>query len=58
MARKKEEAVAEKQAAQDGKNAARCQRGRKRLEVKEATVSTEYENQNNSMKEMSRGGEV
>lgn len=30
----------------------------KRLEVKEATVSTEYENQNNSMKEMSRGGEV
>lgn len=56
MARKKEEAVAEKQAAQDGNNAVRCQRGRKRLEVKEATVSTEYENQNNSMKEMSRGG--
>lgn len=30
----------------------------KRLEVKEATVSTESENQNNSMKEMSREGEV
>lgn len=30
----------------------------KRLGVKQATVSTEYENQNNSMKEMSRGGEV
>lgn len=32
MARKKEEAVAEKQAAQDGKNAVRCQRGREGLE--------------------------
>lgn len=54
MVRKKEEAEAEKQASQDGKTAARCQRGR--LEVKEATVSAEYENPNNSMKEMSRGG--
>lgn len=30
----------------------------KKLGVKEATVSTEYENQNSSMKEMSRGGDV
>lgn len=33
------------------------QRGRKRLGVKKATVSTEYKNINN-MKEMSRGEEI
>lgn len=58
MARKNEEAAAEKQAAQGGEERCAVPAREKRLEVKEATVSTEYENQNNGMKEMSRGGEV